>query len=148
MSPRDHYFEKWEFAELTGRRARSCTRCGMTPEVHMPSPHLDRDIDDEAKIKKWAVGLIPSMIDLPLDSYIAHANGRILNGPVNDADARDYANEVIDELSDASNYLAWWVQRIDRLTPEKQELRMTVLNALVEVYRAWAAVEHAQHEDY
>lgn len=110
------------------------------------SPHRDRDIPDERRIKEYAAGLYPGN-EIHVGRYIAHAESRAHDGPVLDADTRDFDTDGLEEASDWTNYLAWRIQQLDRLHPEKPSKRLAYCHALVKVYEAWQAVEIAQHEE-
>ena len=121
------------------RKSGSCYRCGRQMP---PSGDLVRDLDDEREIKEYGARLAK----LDVDSLIAFAEARALPGPVRDADARDYGLDAAEEYADASNYLVWWVQAIDRKDDDYDwsELRMTVVGAMVKCFEAWAALQHAR----
>ena len=130
----------------SNKSPRSCRECGMIPEVHPPDPHRERDIPDERRIKEYAAGLYPGN-QINVGKYIAHAEARAHGGPVLNADTRDFDTDGLEEASDWTNYLAWRIQQLDRLHPERQSKRLAYCAALVKVYEAWQAVEIAQHED-
>ncbi len=142
----DHPFEPKPFTDITQRGQRSCARCQKVPEVHPVSPHRDRDIADERSIKQYAADLYPGNT-ISVGRYIAHAEGRAHDGPVRDADTRDFDTDGLEEASDWTNYLAWRIQQLDRMAPEKSAKRLAYCHALVKVFEAWEAVEIAQHED-
>ncbi len=114
--------------------------------MHPPSPHIERDITDERRIKEYAAGLYPEK-RIDVHRYIGHAEHRAHDGPVRDADTRDFDTDGLEEASDWTNYVAWKIQQIDRLHPEQQARRLAYCDALVAIYDAWRKIEIAQHTD-
>ncbi len=126
----------------------SCVRCPLTLDYHPVGPHIARDIEDERKIKTYAASLVPHFADPEnpfIHHIIKHTESRALEGPVRDAETRDYFTEIVEELSDGVNYFVWWVQEIDRRADGQDhgEERMAVLAAMVKLYEAWEAVQIA-----
>lgn len=68
------------------------------------------------------------------------AEQRAGDGPVVDAEDRDFALEVLEELADARNYLVWWIDRFAAADGAAASARA----ALAAVVVAYSAVLDAQ----
>jgi hypothetical protein len=139
----DHYFEPTQFHEIHQRGANTCRHCNRVPEIHPPSPHIPRDIEDEERIQNYAVALAPKINASPI-LHMAHA--RAFDGPVTDADSRNNGQEIREELSDACNYVTWQIQKLDRADAGEAE-KMAWSYVLIKLAEAWDAVTAAEHPE-
>jgi hypothetical protein len=86
---------------------------------------------------------VPSDLQIAARALDRFAAQRAGDRPIRDADGRDFATEVLEELADARNYLVWWAEQLERLG--RPELAPTIDAALLGVVSAWQHATDAQH---
>lgn len=137
---RDHFFTP----RADERRRLSCEICNRVEAVHPPSPHLPRDVEDEERIQSYAAALAPRL-GSPQAAF-QMARGRALDGPITDADSRDNAREVREEVADAINYATWEVQKLERLGGSEAS-KMLWNGVIIKAVELWDAVVAAEHPE-
>ena len=135
-----HYFEK----RSDPRYPNSCALCSRIPEFHIPSPHVPRDPADEQRIQERAVALAPNLKNPQAALHMART--RALPGPVTDADARDNAQEIREEVADAINYATWNIQKLVRAGADGAE-KMAWDYVIIKAVDLWDAVTAAEHPE-
>lgn len=146
MILQDHYFEPKKYAEIDGNgiSPKSCRHCMRVPEAHPPHPDRPRDIEDEERIQSYAASLAPRL-GSPQAAF-ASARGRAYPGPVKDADNRDNAREVREEVADAINYATWEYQKLERQDGSEAS-KMLWNGVIIKAVELWDAVVAAEHPE-
>lgn len=127
----DHLFE----TSSNPRMWRACVKCARVPEAHPKPEGRPRNPAAEREIVELA-GRAAGLPDAVGESLWRYANGRCAPGPVRLG--LDWKDEARQELGDASNYLAWWIEALEaRGDDEALEDRACALHVLSAVLLAW-----------
>lgn len=112
---------------------------------HPQNPDQPRNIEDERRIREYAISLAPHAARLDYKGLFWLAESRAEDGPIRDFATRDFHQDKAEELADLVNYEVWEIQRLLREGEDVQAMRG--YNVLIKAVELWDALEEMRGGD-